>query len=1216
MGSNINNKNLPNSHDLKKLFSELGYDSTLAQIKRYVWFHLNYLSPNTYKLDLKNNSENNLYNSIAGIEPDVFFNTYYSDYFALTDPFSYLCSFFSGYEQNSNYQCAVLFLLYLLIFIKERYPNECLFFQYNKLKSYSKEKLVDSYNTFCNIWIELFVLPIIRTIFTDLDFYKINDALFRLGVDSSYSKALIILYIVLYRDYRKCERANKTVAKLRDDNDKIESFISPQAIFTLENSDKSNPRFLNKLFKNTVPKNFMNSEQENWKSDFTTVLKSFEHCSLDFLMYYFIPEVFPSISTVIAYLSNFPSSRNHSVDRKIIEIICAYLYSLEFDDSNKIKVFKNYLDKIIYRDGLSNYEEIYNKLEKLHTSYAVIKYISDNKYKRVYEKVKPLLKNSSDSKAIDKTILGFYSDTHDDLVKSTSNLSKIPALNFLIENQNNCKDSRVEDGIIFEETANRILYSNLRKIVLLQPSYSFLLKWLSDYRTKNLETTVVIYDKDIVDCLNIKLRENNLISKELYYSNQRTSFDLHIVNSIENISEYDLAVSFHNKITPKYEDLVSLSRLLSDNNKLMCVLPHNFFDTDENEIIRRELISSANIKKVTNFSTALFGHTPKKKYFVEFGKGNGSKQTNDIPLRSLKIDNTMHEGKANQKKSDGGIFYIDVPAELSLKLDSPYDGELIDFFGAYKKQNSSKNTKNYNRAKEISFAPDFIIIYNVTNHRNAKQARCYFTKPLPESKIISSKKKYESKITESRVYLNAKDEVSLEKKIIADFPFSEKFEKFRDAAAKEINLALKDGRLNNLSLFSFVFSYADEIKNYANRFDYHFCFNALFRTSLGSLIINEATQEDFDRAISELISSTRIDSEKLYIQLDIILKCAVKNTILYDSNTPIFEFIETRKKQAKTKAQLRDAFTKKTLNNEEEKSLISWLLKMIPEKPVYLGTMIKLLTGMTNPEVSMLTWGDFCETDYSDYYHFNVTKQRNYNSLKKEDLSNKYKYRVIPIPVFLSDLIIAQKERIQENFKIPYKELIDLPLISKANDNCTDFCSPNMLRLNSNKALKEGAMIPEDIIAYLESDGVKEQDLSKYNGDFFAANFKYHALNDAMMTFGEASYILGLVPHDTFSKHYCDYTNPFLQIKLVEKLNDWCSLYSDLEGAPQEIKGTTKSDSSGRNITIEPYNSGCVSGQLQLSVKDKCSSNIKVTVSGKRGVEGTATIYQEGKNAK
>ena len=88
-GIKKNNKNLPNSHDLNRMFLELGDDSALAQIRRYVRFHLNHLAPNIDKLNLDTSSKNNLYNSIADIEPDVFFNTYYPDYFAFTDPFSH-----------------------------------------------------------------------------------------------------------------------------------------------------------------------------------------------------------------------------------------------------------------------------------------------------------------------------------------------------------------------------------------------------------------------------------------------------------------------------------------------------------------------------------------------------------------------------------------------------------------------------------------------------------------------------------------------------------------------------------------------------------------------------------------------------------------------------------------------------------------------------------------------------------------------------------------------------------------------------------------------------------------------------------------------------------------------------------------------------------------------------------------------------------------------
>lgn len=1215
MGVIEKNNNMLSSNELNSLFSELGADSTLARIKVYVEYRCNYLR-SRQNIILDNDSKTKLNYYISHLEPDLFFDTYFPDYFERAKPFSWLCSFFSSTYLDMNNQSRLLALFYLLLYIKERYPNECLFFQYQKLQAYSNMTIVPSYITFCYIWRGFFVLPYLRTLFPDFDFCKIDEALLRLGLYSTYYRSLIILYVVLYRDFRKCERQQKTIEKLRDEFDWIEKFESPQAIFTYKNFDESKPRFLNKLFENTVPQNFKNSDQGNWKLDFSVVLNAFCGCSLDFLIYYLIPEAFSSISAVISYLKNFQSRKNHSSDRKVIEIICAYLFSIESVEYDKVKTFKNYLENTIFRDPLSNYDQIYDKLNKLQTTYAVIEYRSENKYKKVYEKAKPTLINSTKSKGVDKAMLDYYTDSHDNLVTDTKNLCNIPALNFLIENNDNYKDSMVENGIIFEETANSVMFSSLRNVVLLQPSYTFLLRWLSDYRTKNLETTIVIYNKDIVDCLNKKLNDHNLISKELYYSNQDTSYSLHIVNSTDSISEFDLALSFYNKTSPKYEDLVRLSKLLSGQNKLLCVLPNKFFETDENGTIRQEIISSTRVKKVTYIASVLFAYNPKKKYLVEFGKRNESNQNSIILIRSFEINKSIHGEKNNHIKSDSGLFFLNSPTEVRLQLDRPYDGETIGFLEATAKQINSHEKIKYNKAQQVSFAPDFKVYYTVTNHGKGRQAKCFFAKYLPPSKKHSSKKDYGAKIDRSRVTISAKDDVDLEKKIIADFLFSDRFEKFREEAAKEIKLALKQGRLTNISLFSFSFSYADAIKNYASIFDDSFCFHAFDRTALGSLKLNEATQEDFERAISELIASVKIDSEKLYRQLEIVLNCAVKYSVLFNSRTPVFAYIETRKKQLQTKAQLREAFTKKTLTYEEEKSLISWLIKQIPQKPAYLGTMIKLLTGMTNPEVSMLTWGDFCKTEYSDYYHLKVTKQRNYKSLKEEDLSSPFKYRIVPIPIFLSNLIIAQRDRLQKRFKISFANLMALPLITDSSESPIDYCSPNKLRLNSNRALKKGALIPEYLVSYPESDGTEEHDLSRYNGDFFASNFKYHALNDAMMTQGEVSYILGLVPRDTFSKHYCDYTNPFLQIKLVEKLNDWCSIYFDWEGTPQMKTGTTKSELKGRNIFINPYNSGCASGQLQLSVKDKCSSAIEITVAGDRGISGTATIYKENKHAK
>ena len=702
----------------------------------------------------------------------------------------------------------------------------------------------------------------------------------------------------------------------------------------------------------------------------------------------------------------------------------------------------------------------------------------------------------------------------------------------------------------------------------------------------------------------------------MYYTNQQTSYNLHILNSIDNLSKFDLVLSFYNKGKPKYKDLVTLSKALSEQNRLLCVLPHKFFETDEDEICRREMISYASIKKVTYFDTILFGYNPKKKYLVEFVKKDKYNKIKDIPLRLFDLDKNLQVERGNRKGSKFGIDYISLPSELVLKCKSQYNGEAIDFLDTYYKQGSTEKKKKYNKAQQVSFAPDFMVHYNVTNHGKGKQAKCFFAKYLSPKKNALSKKGYGAKIAESKVTISAKDDYGITQKIIDDFAFSDKFEAFRTEAAKEIKLALKEGRLTNISLFSFSFSYADAIKNFSNSFDYKFCYHALCLTTLGSLILNEATQEDFDRAVSELISSTKIDSEKLFRQLEIVLGCAVKYAVLYNSRSPIFAYIENRKRLIQTKAQLRDAFTKKTLSFEEERNLISWLSDQILQKPVYLGTMIKLLTGMTNPEVCMLTWGDFCKTEYCDCYHINVMKQRNYKTKEQEGLSSPFRYRVVPIPTFLSNILVAQREKLQKEYRIPYATLMDCPIITDSNDSFMDYCSPNKLRLNSNKALKEGAKIPEHLLSYPDSDDKKEYDLNRYNGDFFASNFKFHALNDAMMTQGEVSYILGLVPHDTFSKHYCDYTNPFLQMKLVAKLNDWCSLYNDWKGAPQIESGTTNSDLKCKNIIISSYNSGCTSGLLQLFVKGKCSAAIEIAIAGDRGITGNITTYGENKHEK
>ena len=1257
------NNSIPSPEELRRLFSSVGVESTLDRIGVYLFYRFinlwiynhnpcedydyekklqkytteliskfcdpHLLSHRNIRVIWDSMYKFTLYKSIAHININTFFNTYYSNYLGYVNPMVYLNSFYKRNKPDQMSSSDLLILFHYLLVIRENHETESVYSLYLRLSVYTKPFFPD-YRTFCRMWTELFVIPKISKDFSQYYYSTVADALHRLGMNTTYRKSLIILYSVLYHDHRQSEKADILVEKLRDGND-LPEFKSAQAIFTYKNKDNNKPRFLNILFESTVPTGFryeLPNNKEAWKVDLSTVIKFFGRCLLDLSLNLLIPEAFPSNAAVIAYLGQYPGRDGHSTDRRVIEVICAYLYSLESTDNDKVAVFKSFLEKTLQRDGLSNYEEIYEHLDKLHTSYAMMQYYGEERYKNIISDARLVLTTSATQS--DKDLLKQYLTTTKKKIKSARKLNNTPALNFLMETQNN--SCLVEDSLLFEEAANYVLQSSLYSVVLLQPSYTFLLKWLSDYRTKNRKTTVVIYDERIVQCMNEKLKHDNLISKELFYRNQKTILNLQIISSVESIRGFDYAIAFYNKNEPKCDDIIVLSHLLTADNRMRCVLPQRFFEEDAFESTRGELLSTASINRVTYVNTNLFTFNPKKKLIVDFYGKAEYQYDQTIKLRFIEINKELQKASGNLVKSDLGLYYIDPPEEAILKLDCPYDGKSINFKDVYRNQNKSatKEKQKRDKARELRLASDFIIRYTVTNHGGSRQAKCYFSKYIKPSKATRRKKDYGEKIKDSQVTLSAPDDEALEKKIIEEFPSSKKFEKFRTKAAEEVRSAYEKGILGNLSLFSFTFAFSEEIINsfYVDSFDQEFCYRVLCGTSLGSLILNEATQGDFEKSIAELEAGIMLNSYKLLDQLGKILDIAVRRAVLFDSMSPIFLYLEKRKKLLLTKSRMRDAFTLKTFSQEQEKRLIEWLLRRIPKEPVFLGTMIKLFTGMSTPEVCMLTWGDFCKTPKCNYYHFNVTKQMDWKKGKdtvKKGLTSNFKYRLVPIPEYLAELILAHKQRYMKEFGIlSDEELNDYPLILpnyKGKQVKTAgkvrkipvYCTVNKLRLNSQTAKEDGAEIPEEIISFEGADGTEEHDFANYIGDFYGSNFKYHALSDAMMTRGQVSYMLGLTPADTFTRHYCDYKNSSLQMMLVEKLNDWCAIYKAWEYKPVQVSGTILKRLSK---TLYPFTADCTSGQLRLKIDHQLQSDIEITIASDRGIRGTITVYKEESNGK
>ena len=115
------------------------------------------------------------------------------------------------------------------------------------------------------------------------------------------------------------------------------------------------------------------------------------------------------------------------------------------------------------------------------------------------------------------------------------------------------------------------------------------------------------------------------------------------------------------------------------------------------------------------------------------------------------------------------------------------------------------------------------------------------------------------------------------------------------------------------------------------------------------------------------------------------------------------------------------------------------------------------------------------------------------------------------------------------------------------------------------------------------------------------------------MTRGQVSYILGLTPADSFTRHYCGYKNSSLQMMLVEKLNDWCAIYKAWEYKPVQVSGTILKRLSK---TLYPFTADCTSGQLRLKIDHQLQSDIEITIASDRGIRGTITVYKEESNGK
>lgn len=336
-------------------------------------------------------------------------------------------------------------------------------------------------------------------------------------------------------------------------------------------------------------------------------------------------------------------------------------------------------------------------------------------------------------------------------------------------------------------------------------------------------------------------------------------------------------------------------------------------------------------------------------------------------------------------------------------------------------------------------------------------------------------------------------------------------------------------------------------------------------TAISDLYPGRDRGDAFRKAIEEqLEEGEEVKELRLLKLVNLVITEAVKQGYL--SENRILPLISAAQNRAtKRQAEVRQALTKRSFETAEEQRIVKYLLPLCVKSSIYLSALIRLMTGITIREVCGLQWSDFHYDDKIDIYTLSVTKFVDSNGKVIHHVveENWEKYRILPISALLGRILKARKNYLKKE-ELDDQTLEEYPIILPREDlahmrkgHKPVYCKPAAVAEKCRKAV-EVAEIPQFPIILPGKDGNDiETDINSYNGDIFRTNFRDKALNVAGFELDELNYYLGLKKPDTFSQHYCDYTNPYVQLIMARKLDRWLVCYDSRKQADYQRSTAT-----------------------------------------------------------
>ncbi len=593
--------------------------------------------------------------------------------------------------------------------------------------------------------------------------------------------------------------------------------------------------------------------------------------------------------------------------------------------------------------------------------------------------------------------------------------------------------------------------------------------------------------------------------------------------------------------------------------------------------VREELLAGLDqngfvIDKLLVLDTALFEANPKKRIII-YSKKSGSINDEMVSAFSMRL-------------IDGRMIIDEKSYQLTAEYIAVGKMTIKDIEAATNKRQviCRKKPLEYNFSKEIKLQYKF-------TERNGVKAAIASYKSYPDEhgkskKILSDREKG------LRFKSDMDLRLRLERVMLED--------EVADIVSKDIRKAFAD-RLYELSIKSLWYINRKKMSNMDSYNEEIFREAFSGESAIGNMKCIDFVKGDTALYLEKLLTGkTTLEKADYIKQFHKLFSMLVQQkVIMFNPMTNMLKELYNRMEDEQY--EVRNALTKKNLLIEEQIAMlkntecahIKTEIRLLHMLIVY----FRLLTPVPVREMLALNWSDLCINDDYRFMQVSVTRliERDNKSTIYGTQNDWKRFRIIPIAPEVAVRLSKWKNILLKKYGLTEEALANKPIFGEDYDRK----EPKRLKYETVNRICRKAIDSiniEELEVTLPGDNELITDLNKYNSDLYLSNYKYHANHTCKMTKGEINYVMGNIADDTFSKHYCDFTNDAIQYGIYRKLCRWSVMLSertpgfdiiDDEYSKQLIRKydiTCKTDNSGK-MNIYLYSQ--LGMDIQIMVKEK-----------------------------